>query len=437
MVKASGRGHSYMIDQTYFLHYDKVPANPDAIVARGIHAIRDYSRNYRNVETEYIVLAYYVFEPGHAAMIRNRYGEWEVAATVYTLPKYYSAFPSSYSRDSVEAAVAGTPFRYSTWQKYDLGDMTSFFHLAARYPCVEYLTKLGFNRLVEGKICNDMTYNAINWRGKNVLKVLRMTKQELNEIRRQKVDVGYGFLEALKCCKAAGWNLTVQEAVSLASDFGNSYGFEHFKKFLAHDVIKKIPVKKVLRYLDKQYARDKEHYSSKSNVTITWRDYLEDAKRLRMDLKSDNVLYPKSVYTIHQNTLTQLRIKADAKLNEQIAKQLEELNKRYFFEHGGLSIRPAKDTLEMISEGEALNHCVGRYGINYAKGQTVILFVRKTDEPDKPYYTVEVRPGDKEVFQIHGRHNRPPGQDVEEFIKAFTDERLAKKKEQERIRIPA
>ena len=448
VVKSSGRGHSHMIDQTYFVYYDKVPANPDAIVARGIHAVRDYRGDYRHVETKYTVLAYYVFEPGHAAMVRQRdawysecsaafihEGNWEVAATVYTLPKGFCDFPSGYSRESIAAAVAGTPFRYSTWEEYDLIDMTKFFALAAKYPCVEYLTKLGFSSLIKDRVHGSASYGGINWRGKNVLKVLRMTKQELNEIRHQKIEVDYGFLEALKRAKESGWGLSTQEAISLAADFGPYY-FERFKEFLAHDVIAKIPVKKVLSYLDKQYHRDKEHYSSKHAVIITWRDYLEDAKKLRMNLESDSVLFPKSVYNIHQNTLTQLQIKADAKLNEQIARRLEELTKKYFFKRGDLLIRPAKDTIELISEGGALSHCVGRYGGSYARGETVILLVRKIDDPDKPYFTVEVRPGAKEVFQTHGRHNRPPDETVAEFIAAFTEERLAKKVK-ERIRIPA
>jgi hypothetical protein len=153
-----------------------------------------------------------------------------------------------------------------------------------------------------------------------------------------------------------------------------------------------------------------------------------------MDLKSDHVLFPKSVYSIHQHMIEQAKIKVDAKLNAQIAGRLEDLTKRYYLEFAGLIIRPAKDTLELIREGEALHHCVGSYGRSYAEGKTVILLVRKASEPDKPYYTIEVRPGDKAAFQVQGKYHKEPGPDVAELMTAFTKEKLVSKKEA-RVRI--
>lgn len=41
----------------------------------------------------------------------------------------------------------------------------------------------------------------------------------------------------------------------------------------------------------------------------------------------------------------------------------------------------------------------------------------KKEEPDKSYYTVEVR--DDEVMQVRGKYNADPSEDVEEFMKIF------------------
>jgi hypothetical protein len=447
-VKAAGRGHLHLVDQTYFVYYDKAPNNPDGIVAHGIHAIRDYSGDYRNVETQFYVLAYYVFEPGHAAMMAEksywseengnwiRTYAWAVCATVYPLPKFYqSGFPTSYSVGSIRAAVADTPFRWCCWEQYKLLDMTEFFALAARYKCVEYLAKLGYRHLIVNKIERQVAFpQNINWRGKNILAVLKITKPELNEIRSQQATVTYEFLEVMRRIREKGWKLSAQEAVSLTKDFYDPWKFETLSEFLNKSPVKKFPIRKILAYLDKQFRRDREHYSDKHGVVITWRDYLEDAKRNRMDLKSDHVLFPKSVYSIHQHMIEQAKIKVDAKLNAQIAGRLEDLTKRYYLEFAGLIIRPAKDTLELIREGEALHHCVGSYGRSYAEGKTVILLVRKASEPDKPYYTIEVRPGDKAAFQVQGKYHKEPGPDVAELMTAFTKEKLVSKKEA-RVRI--
>jgi hypothetical protein len=437
IVKASGRGRKDLIDKAHFVFYEKSAINPQAIIARMFLAIRDYSQDYMAVETQYGLDALYIFEPGSPGVMLKKscyyYGgllhndQFVKAATVYTLPKYNLW----YSRESIEAAVAGTPFQYSTWAQYNTGCMVAFFDLAARYRCIEYLTKLGFKSLVITKLNGESTHSAINWNGKNVLKVLRLTKKELNEIREQKVDVTFSFLHILQKIKKLSGALAVSEVILIARDFGNLYYFEQLLAMLDYG-----PIKKILSYVDKQFSRDRKQYTTRHDVVSTWHDYLEDCKKLGMDLASESVIFPKSVYRSHQNYLRQIKIKSDEGLNQQIAKRIEELNKKYFFERDGLFIQPAADTLEMIDEGKALNHCVGVYAREHADGRTVILFVRKADEPDKPYFTVEVRPGYKAVFQVRGKANRPPDETVTEFIAAFTDERLAKK-EKERIRIPA
>ena len=54
--------------------------------------------------------------------------------------------------------------------------------------------------------------------------------------------------------------------------------------------------------------------------------------------------------------------------------------------------RPARKLIELIDEGNALNHCVGSYVDSYANGRTDILFLRRAEEPDKPWRTIEFSP---------------------------------------------
>jgi len=49
------------------------------------------------------------------------------------------------------------------------------------------------------------------------------------------------------------------------------------------------------------------------------------------------------------------------------------------------------------------------------KGETAIFFVRKLEEPDKPYYTLEWK--DHKVVQCRGFHNC----DMTPEVKAFTE----------------
>ena len=43
----------------------------------------------------------------------------------------------------------------------------------------------------------------------------------------------------------------------------------------------------------------------------------------------------------------------------------------------------------MIDEGQALHHCVGGYVNRMADGVTTILLIRRVEEPEKPFFTLE------------------------------------------------
>ena len=52
--------------------------------------------------------------------------------------------------------------------------------------------------------------------------------------------------------------------------------------------------------------------------------------------------------------------------------------------------------VDIVLEGRALHHCAGstdRYFNRMEDHETYICFLRKIEEPDKPFYTIEVEPG--------------------------------------------
>lgn len=78
---------------------------------------------------------------------------------------------------------------------------------------------------------------------------------------------------------------------------------------------------------------------------------------------------------------------------------------------------------EIILEGKMLQHCVGGYVQRHADGKTNILFIRKKDEPDMPYFTVEVS-NDYQIIQCHGYKNEATcakPDEIIDFEKRYTD----------------
>lgn len=458
VVKASGRGRKHMLDKAYLVYYEKSVKNPQVIVARGIWVTRDYRGDYKNVETRYNHEALYVFEKGHSTMLKQEilgYEEdpkaefgyrvlrgWEKRKTVFSLYKDqwnpdtagYQLYPGNVvvacfvSEDSIAKAVQGTPFQYSTWEEYSYeNDMTRFFDLYSKYPCIEYLTKMGFDNLVREKVNGYTTYRTVNWKGKSPLQVLKLSKQEIKEIKANEINLSFGLLAFIRSCKSNRLDLSLAEMAAIHQDCVSlgSYYEEIFQSFFEYTTIRK-----AYNYLKKQ-ARNKR-IKGIDSALIAWRDYRGDCIKLGLDLTCETTLFPRDLYTAHQNTMQQVKHQTDNELNKTLANQVKKLTKEYYFEYKGFLIRPAQSTDELIEEGKALHHCVGTYADRYARGESVLLVIRKKSEPEQPYFTVEVI--HNTVIQCRGLRNCAPDAKIKTFMEAFEAAKL-QKKDSNRIKI--
>lgn len=95
------------------------------------------------------------------------------------------------------------------------------------------------------------------------------------------------------------------------------------------------------------------------------------------------------------------------------AKALEYSNDKF-------SIIACKDLSELGYEGSELHHCVGSYVDSVSCGQEYILFLRRNNEIDKPFYTIDVFP-DKRIRQIHGMCNCNMNKEISPFIKKWAE----------------
>ena len=75
-----------------------------------------------------------------------------------------------------------------------------------------------------------------------------------------------------------------------------------------------------------------------------------------------------------------------------------------------------REANDLIEEGKSLKHCVGgsSYINQHADGRTTIVFARKADEPDKPYYTLEYR--GSRLIQVSGWDNKKPDEQLRKVV---------------------
>ena len=78
---------------------------------------------------------------------------------------------------------------------------------------------------------------------------------------------------------------------------------------------------------------------------------------------------------------------------------------KWEYEDENYIVKAPKEPEELAKEGMELHHCVKSYISKVANGSTNIMFIRKKEEPDKPFFTVEIGNNNK-IEQIHGSCNR-------------------------------
>lgn len=181
----------------------------------------------------------------------------------------------------------------------------------------------------------------------------------------------------------------------------------------------RIPIQRFVRYIQKQNYKTAE-------CCQDWLDYIRWAALLHYDLEDEYYLLPTNLHEAHDRALEQHNARRDKIAQEKmraIEKKVKKICKQMknvqamSMNIDGLMIVTPKTADDIRNEGNILHHCVGTYIDSVASGKTSILFVRKTEEPDMPYFTLEYR--DHSIQQCRGMRNCSPPPEVEAFVKAF------------------
>lgn len=111
-----------------------------------------------------------------------------------------------------------------------------------------------------------------------------------------------------------------------------------------------------------------------------------------------------------------------------LAKYVKNLQS-YIFTDGTYLIRPLRTVDEFIREGSVNHNCVGTYITRCAQGHTAIMAIRKIDDPDTVFYTMEIQ--DNKIMQCRTKNNVPVAQGtaIDDFVKLY-EKMILKPKQQ-------
>lgn len=186
-----------------------------------------------------------------------------------------------------------------------------------------------------------------------------------------------------------------------------------------HDV----KIVRLINYLEKQRDLQTEEYDKTLVDSRHMRDYWDMLYKVYRGLPEE-LVYPRDLRAAHDDIQKRIEDEENAEVNERIIARVGELSRFNFYdEETMLFIRPAGSYGEFKKEGKNLNHCVARYAQAHSTGETSIFFIRRIDEPDKPYYTLELHIKDARtsVAQNRGKGNCARTEEVQLFENKWLD----------------
>lgn len=258
-------------------------------------------------------------------------------------------------------------------------------------PILEQLAKAGLGGMVLECVKNHVNLRELKMLpGAGLAKTLGIDAQEMRRLREGRG--GYAFLNWLRYEKSTGKEI----ANHVISWFCK-------QKIQPNDldfINDRMSPLQIYNYLNRQM---RELNMESSRVITIWADYLSMAKRLKMDLNKEAVYRVKHVKKRHDELLNffhqdaNLAIEAGKILMRypHLEEIMQEIKDKYQFADDSYSILVPERVEDIIIEGQILSHCVGdseRYWERMERRESYVLFLRRTGEQDKPYYTLEIEP---------------------------------------------
>lgn len=372
-----------------------------------------------------------------------------------SMGKYRCEYAVLYT-DNLPQAFEGTTFRYCAadlFQRkkgYDEIPIYLYLHYFPANRFLEYFVKAGMLNMVND-IVNGNIYN-LDRAGKTPVEILQIPKDYIRILA--EIDGTEGEYRLLKQCADDKVLVNADEIQAFYERFGED-------ETLLSIINTHMKIGKFVRYADKQrkmipvkqeqpcchagmisaphYTKEEKEQLTYRGMARDWIDYMNWCTQLGYDTKDLYVLLPPDFQKAHDRLMGEYQEYKD-KLERKRRAEIERTVKRVLEETKNIRAANMKTKKLMLvipqsaeeirAEGRALHHCVGTYVERVAQGETMILFIRRTDNPEKSFFTMEYRNG--RVIQCRGKNNCSPTKEVQTFVKAF-EEKM--KSEEERIMI--
>jgi hypothetical protein len=179
-----------------------------------------------------------------------------------------------------------------------------------------------------------------------------------------------------------------------------------------------------------EYDLENASFSDYEDARIVFSDYINMYDRLVSGgfvLKKPKWRFKKysELARAHDDILYLTQIKEERKLEmkEESYKKIKESYEKYKYSEDKYAVVPPASLKSIVNEGIALNHCVKTYIDKVLEQKTNILFIRRPEDLEKPFFTLEIKDGF--VRQCHGFNNCniDKAEGLEKFLERYCKEK--------------
>lgn len=288
------------------------------------------------------------------------------------------------------------------YKSADIMDICLLWRKMKTVPMLESLIKTGWCNEFLKLFYRTCRHTWPNLKSKTYYGVFGLNRQEMRIAGKihdlQAVERAYNW-------KTAGLAIT-EENLQMVKEIWSPVEIQQLGK--------RFGTGKVLKYLRQCTRRNGgDGKVIDPHITSDWLDYIRMAEKLGLQLELDIVRFPLDLKRRHDELANQVKeqqaqarasqrkaaIEARAQAVEEkfsIEKIMRKAKKLYEYAGDTFCIRVPECAADIITDGEFLDHCVprsDRYYERISERESYIMFLRRVEKPEVPWYTLEVEPG--------------------------------------------
>ena len=287
-------------------------------------------------------------------------------------------------------------YKFSAIDRFTGVDIFKYLRLYEQYPQIEYLTKLGLHNLAMSK---------------QILKLCGQDKRFCKWLAQNRSTLNKSSLYIPVVLQAYKKNqnvLELQTYYSAKLKLSKDWLLEPLRIAFKNDF------ETLIRYL-----------INKGTNAYTYWDYWTACTHLGLDMNAEKNRYPHDFKRWHDIRIDEyhtLQAKEDEQKRKDLYEKFAKVTEKYlalqYEKKADYVVIIAHNPNDLVVEGRALEHCVGRmnYDQKFAREESLIFFIRTKEHPDVPLVTLEYSPSQKRVLQCYGKKDNKPNDSILNFV---------------------